>query len=303
MSIAAMFQSVRGSRLAAQTRQKTLRRHILPSPAAMSRCSRHVLPSPMPDLLRRTLLVISLLGVGALASPGTARAIRPFVTDDARVVGGGLGQVESWLRADRLALQHWVLLALGPVEPLELTVGGVHGAGFRRRGTAYVGTEYAGAGPLVQVKALILEGKPDRYPSVAASAGLIPALGSEGFAPGSLAGYGYAAVTQSFGKNDRVLLHGNVGFYVSSGARDTAISPTWGVGAQVRAFAGLHPVGELFSGDPYAASAGGAFQVGFRYIFNDTVQMDSTVGRGIWGSPPLPLWGTAGIRVVTPRLW
>ena len=58
-----------------------------------------------------------------LAAPPAA-AVRPFITDDARVVGGRTLQLETWVRADREAFQHWVLVGFGPVGPVELTLGG-----------------------------------------------------------------------------------------------------------------------------------------------------------------------------------
>jgi len=45
-----------------------------------------------------TSLILTLV---LLLIQNSAHAIRPFVTDDARVVGNRLGQVESWLVLDR----------------------------------------------------------------------------------------------------------------------------------------------------------------------------------------------------------
>jgi hypothetical protein len=50
-------------------------------------------------------------------------------------------------------------------------------------------------------------------------------------------------------------------------------------------------------------------QVGFRYIFNDQVQIDGTFGstltavEGADGHAQTEQWGTLGIRLVTPELW
>ncbi|QEK50772.1 hypothetical protein FYC62_03125 [Pedobacter aquae] len=35
--------------------------------------------------------------------------VRPFITDDARVVGERLAQLETWVRFDKEAGQHWIL--------------------------------------------------------------------------------------------------------------------------------------------------------------------------------------------------
>ena len=53
--------------------------------------------------------------------------VRPFITDDARVVGDKLAQLETWLRFDKEAGQHWIMGAYGPNKKLELAVGGVYG--------------------------------------------------------------------------------------------------------------------------------------------------------------------------------
>ncbi len=53
--------------------------------------------------------------------------VRPFITDDARVVGGHLAQLESWCRIDEASGQQWFMLAYGPSDHLELTAGGVLG--------------------------------------------------------------------------------------------------------------------------------------------------------------------------------
>jgi hypothetical protein len=80
-----------------------------------------------------------------------ARAVRPFVTDDARTVGEGRAQLETWLLLDSLVLEHNVFAAIGPVEWLELSIGATHGG-------VHSGDEsgYSFTGPIVQAKALVI---------------------------------------------------------------------------------------------------------------------------------------------------
>lgn len=40
--------------------------------------------------------------------------VRPFITDDARVVGNRLTQLESWYRQDKGGIEQWILTAYGP---------------------------------------------------------------------------------------------------------------------------------------------------------------------------------------------
>jgi hypothetical protein len=73
--------------------------------------------------------VVCLLGFFFLAER-PALGVRPFITDDERVVGRRQVQMETWARGDRHAFQHWALTSYGPIEPLELTIGTVHGVTY-----------------------------------------------------------------------------------------------------------------------------------------------------------------------------
>ena len=237
----------------------------------------------------------SAIGVVCLALFGAspAEAVRPFITDDARVVGRRQAQLESWIRGDRAALQHWSLISYGPIEPLELTIGTVHGVTYDH------GRNYSIAGPLMQVKYLLRKPSAGSWPGVAVSAGAFAPAGNGAFKPHGWDSFAYAAVTESLTEGDGVLIHGNAGFVNSSiGGRKA----TWGIGSQVRVRGGLHVVSEVFSGDPYAASSGLAFQAGFRHFVSDYIQIDATIGSGMTGQPRLPVWGTVGIRLVTAPL-
>lgn len=224
-----------------------------------------------------------------------AGAVRPFITDDARVVGEHLAQLETWVRGDPRSFQHWLLVAVGPWAPVELTIGALHGAGYEDGAPGY-GVH----GPLLQAKALLIEPRPNRWPGLAISLGATAPLGYGEFAPHSWERFAYLAVTESLFHNDRLLLHGNVGMTVvgAEHGQGSLTTLTWGMGLQLRAFAGLHLVAEVVSGDPYEPGSGGAGQAGIRYILSDRIQLDATVGSGLWGESALPVWGTAGIRMV-----
>ncbi len=227
-----------------------------------------------------------------------AYAIRPFVTDDARVVGRHCGQIETWLRADRGGFQHWALFALGPVGPVELTLGGVYGATFRDGGGRFGAT-----GPLVQGKFLLRETRFGAGPGVAVSAGGVPPWHVGEFGAPGWDGFAFVALTQALRNHERMFLHANVGVYGTTAPVSRAVSLTWGVGIQAHVVAGFNLVAEVFSGDPYDGRAGGASQAGFRYIFSDAVQVDATVGHGLWGDRVAPLWGTIGLRLASEALW
>jgi hypothetical protein len=224
----------------------------------------------------------------SLALSAPALAVRPFVTDDARVVGGRQAQAESWVRGDRSLFEHWFLAAYGPIEPLELTIGMVHGVEFLPQ------REYTAAGPLLQAKYLLRRPKSNSWPGLAVSAGAIAPAGFGPLRPEAWQRFVYAAVTESLGEGDAVLLHGNVG---AAGGR-----VTWGAGTQTRVKGGFHFVGEIFSGDPYAETTGNMVQLGFRHFFSEYIQIDGTIGTGVTGQPRASTWATIGIRLATPPL-
>jgi hypothetical protein len=228
-----------------------------------------------------------------------AYAIRPFITDDARVVGRHRLQLESWVQVDGTATQHWVLPAFGPTDRIELTIGAVHGAAYEDADK----TTYAAAGPLFQMKLLLHEPQPNRWPGVAVVGGVVTPYGYGGFAPPLLSGFTYVAVTESLGTNERVLIHANFGVHILSGLVEPHATITAGIGTQVHVVRGLHAVGEVAYSDPYGGPAGVAGQAGFRYIFNDSIQLDSTVGTGPWGEQQRPVWASMGIRIVSNPLW
>jgi hypothetical protein len=223
--------------------------------------------------------------------------VRPFITDDARVVGDRLAQIESWVRFDKESGQHWILGAYGPTENLELTIGGVYGYQAEKGR----GANFAFALPLLQAKYLVKPYHPGKGPGVAMVAGTFLPAGKGEFKPAGYGTFGFLIVTQCFGEGEKLLLHANAGanYLHINGANNTIA--TWGFGTQVNVYKGMNLVGEFFSGDPYIPGTGTAYQVGYRYFFSDLLQIDMTVGKGIAGETVMPFWFSAGVRVVTEK--
>ncbi|MCS6988480.1 MAG: transporter [Chloroherpetonaceae bacterium] len=226
-----------------------------------------------------------------LAQP--AQRVRPFITDDARVVGRRLWQLESWYRQDEGGLEQWFLFAYGPTRWLELTFGGVTGA--ERLPTT---NEFGLGIPLLQAKFLFKEYLPNELPGVGFVIGSFLPSGTGPLKPEGYGAFSYLAVTQSLGKNDDLLLHLNLGVSYIDAPRPDKRQFTWGLGAQLRMIDGFHFVGEFFSGDPYVPGSGLSYQIGFRHFFSDDFQIDGTFGKGIGGESPLPPWFSAGVRLV-----
>lgn len=256
-----------------------------------------------------------VLGGALVAAP--ARAIRPFVTDDARVVGHRLAQLETWLVLDRLVLEHNAFAAVGPTDWLELTLGVTHG-----RDHAGPDRGYSITGPVLQGKALILPAVDNGRPGAAVAAGVIPPFGTGAFPPPGWGAFVYGALTESL-LDERLLIHANLGFAVgdegstassigfTGGSRHNVRTlVTVGLGAQARVVAGLHAVTEFYYGDPYDPRTDfPAMQAGFRYVFNDHVQTDGTFGTTLMavtdagGHAQVEQWASMGVRLVTPELW
>lgn len=223
-------------------------------------------------------------------------AIRPFVTDDARVVGRRLAQLETWLVGSRDEFVHNALGAVGPTDWLEITTGFSHGV-------THTGADkgYSITGPLFQLKVLAKEAKPAALPGVAFAMGVIPPFGHGALTPEGPGAFGYTAVTQSL-LNDDLLLHANIGVTAADEKTAGVVTTTGGFGFQAHVIAGLKAVAEAYYGDPYdPLLAAAATQAGFRYVVNDNFQFDGTFGSTISGNSEQ--WWTLGIRLVSDPLW
>ncbi len=227
---------------------------------------------------------------------GVAHAIRPFVTDDARVVGARLGQVESWLVLDRQESSHNTLFAIGPTNWLEITSGFTHGGGYRS-----AEREYGVTGGLLQMKALIRETKSNNWPGVAFAAGVVPPFGSGSVTPDAVGVFGYTALSQSF-FNEDLLLHVNLGVTTIKEEMKWKQTLTAGFGFQARVKGNFHAVGEVYHGDPYDPKMRAlATQVGFRHIFSHHFQLDGTFGSTF--ERDSQQWVSVGVRIVSHELW
>ncbi len=275
----------------------------------------------MPNPTRqRAMRCAALLGVVLLAAAPALRAqpipsggvspayVRPFITDDARVVGAGLTQMEAWSRSDIETSQFWLLGATGPTRWLELTLGGV--IGVERDPVA---SQDPSAGrltyslPLIQGKILAKPYEAGRGPGLALVAGTFLPEGRGALKLPGYGTFGFAVATQALTRDwvgstrapDPPLLHVNLGvnrLWIGDAPDETVT--TWGVGTQFHVAAGAHVVAELFSGDPYVPGSSTAWQAGVRQFLNERVQLDATLGRGVAGAVPLPLWWSAGVRLV-----
>jgi len=252
-------------------------------------------------------LAAGLAAAACFLVVGNASAVRPFITDDARVVGHGNAQLETWARYDKGTFQHWIVPAIGPVDWLEATIGAVHGVALDpdRR--------YSLAAPLLQTKILFHEARPDSSPGVALILGTFLPFGFGGFESPPNA-FAYLAATQVIG-NDDLLIHANVGIAgarMDEPATDTPqelakhdrIRGSWGVATQIHLYRAANLALEVFSGDPYAEVSGGAAQGGLRFSVTPNMQIDASAGGGVWGGDArMPFWASTGLRIVRPGVF
>lgn len=248
--------------------------------------------------------LVAAVAACTLVAPD-AHAIRPFVTDDARVVGARSLQLESWAMLDRTALEHNVLLSFGPTQWMELTAGTTHGR-------VMVGEQrgYSITGPILQTKLLLLSMRDGAWPGIALAGGVLPPLGYGALTPEGWHGFGYLALTESL-LDEALMIHANLGATTGDeGDEGVKTLLTAGLGAQIKMVGELHGVVELYYGDPYDPKfASPAAQIGARYIFSEHVQMDATVGSSLVSVEGLderkePVrWATLGLRLASSPLW
>jgi len=237
-----------------------------------------------------------LLAACMLAAIATKTyAVRPFITDDGVVTGRRVFQWEGWAYFDKYSSEQWNQFTFGITDRWEVALGGVWG--YARPQPRQ--SEFSYATPLIETKILLNGYIPGKQPGIAIAIGTALPSGKGEFVPSGHNAYGFLAVTHVFDANENFTLHGNIGLnYLNTGYKDKYLS-YWGLGAQVRTYRGLHLVGEVISGDPYAPGSGLGFQAGVRYFISDNCQMDAEIGRGLSGAEKMPFWFGCGIRFVT----
>jgi hypothetical protein len=261
--------------------------------------------------VKRARRVVSLVPACALAlaalgaAPPRAHAVRPFVTDDARITDVGQLEVESWadfvIEGEEWTTSVNLLFGFTFTEWLQVIAGG--GVGVDSEG------HFTVTNPVIQPKILLVPARPDGRPGVALAAGVTLPFGTGALFEDATGFFVMAPfTTRLFG--DWLFIHANVGVrgsVRSVGGRDElSARPYWGIGFD----AGigderLRLVGEAYAGDPLeAAGADYAFQAGMRWLESDHLNLDVTFGTepgraASDGAPgPWVAWGQVGLRVL-----
>jgi hypothetical protein len=239
----------------------------------------------------------ALTALFLVAPAREAGAGRPFITDDASVVGRGALQLESWLRFSDGAVEHWVVGAIGPIAPLELSAGASLGLAESD------GWEPRLAGAAVQAKILGREPKAGGAPGVACAAGTFTPLPEGAFESNAWMPYTYLAVTEIPFASERLTLYANIGAAFHVADDDMEAGPYWALGASLQIVEHLDVFSEIFAAHPAEDLRLGGTQSGLIVAVNDNVQLDATMGGVVWGDAPPELFGTAGVKLVTNALF
>jgi len=207
-----------------------------------------------------------------------AYAVRPFVTDDARIVDYGQIETESWIESTRAQGKWNPTPALNAIASttvndwLQILMG--TGTGIDSAGNSGI------SNPLLSAKVLLKAADEQGSPGYAISYTSTFDSGRGSFQePGkvqSLVGMSTYRLIE-----DRLNIHINLGLRTDQERGQAANTrPLWGLGFDVESFSPkTRFVIEMFSGDPLTLNAPRyATQMGVRYLHNDYMQFDLISG-------------------------
>lgn len=219
--------------------------------------------------LRHALLSAALLATDA------AHAVRPMITDDARIVDAKACQLESWVKKNPDSTEIWALPACNFTGNLEFTLGEAT-------------TEAAGR---TQTTDAVVQGKI-----------LFKTMDINGWGTGLTAGtvrhphanardwYAYMPISFSF-RDDAGVVHANLGWLREGETRRNRL--TWGLGTEAQLAERTWLIAETFGQDQ-----GKPFhQLGLRHwLVPDRVQLDATYGNRNGGGER---WFSIGLRLLS----
>ncbi|MDD5170587.1 MAG: hypothetical protein PHN75_17350 [Syntrophales bacterium] len=228
--------------------------------------------------------------------PRQVWAVRPFITDDARITDKASLLWETSIRVDKERLQNLNVLSYGLAKRVEVSLNFTDGMMINdeTRGNPSI------AGPGLQVKYLFGDGVGIDFPSTALVVGATSpnGMGSATFKAPDWSEYAYLAITKALVNHPENLnMHINLGINHSE-VEGHPTTASWGIGFQIHMVEKTFLCTEVFAGDPYAITPGAIYQVGLRFFVNDKMQIDASAGHGLWGEPALRGFLGFGLRMV-----
>ncbi len=246
-----------------------------------------------------------------------SHAVRPFVTDDARIADYGQIEAESWMEVthaekafgDAPGLAS--MLGVTPLDWLEVIAGtGVARASNNR---------WAIANPVIQTKVLFTRAEQDGAPGYAFVSGATFDAGQTTLSAGGTTdetinprykqGDNYYAIGLMTYRlfDDTLQIHSNLGLRAEhQSGIGVLLRPYWGIGVDAEVLRkDIHAIAEAYAGDPLQYNAPlYAGQFGARWIYSDYVNVDLTFGAQPnmntyrQTTSAVEVWGQVGLRLL-----
>lgn len=206
-----------------------------------------------------------------------ANAVRPFVTDDARIVSKGQVEMELWPELNVVGDEHTYafqgMFGYSFTEWFELIIGS--GAGWDRRPS-----EWTFANPVIAPKFLLLAAEENSWvPGIALALGVGPNAGRGSLYDDAISRYAFLIATwRPF--DDWLNIHVNLGERAARINQVNRSQEYWGLGFDIGVIKKEYRViAEVYSGDPFEALAPEiAYQWGGRWLKSEYVNFDITMG-------------------------
>jgi len=246
-----------------------------------------------------------------------AFAVRPFVTDDARIADYGQLETESWMEVTHAEKEFGdapgfnTMIGVTPLDWLEV----IAGTGGARASNG----KWSVANPVIQTKVLFTQATEDGSPGYAFTSGATFNAGQTTLAAGATTDeainpkyklgdnyYAIGLMTQRL-FDDTVQVHANLGFRAEhQSGLGVLLRPYWGIGLDAEVLRkDIHAIAEAYAGDPLQYNAPKyAGQFGARWIYSDYVNIDLTFGAQPTMSTyrqttsAVEVWGQVGVRLL-----
>ena len=230
--------------------------------------------------------LIFLASCAAYFCPEDALAVRPFVTDDARIVYKGQLATETYagmtmVKGQKPAIEARALQGIAFTDRFELVAGGF--------GFTYQDNHTRPLDLLIQPK-YVLHSSLGAIPSLSvAAASLLPLSGNrqhwDGYAMAHVSWFLFTPEDSTDPNDNDLAIHLNLGVKTRYDAGPVTFQSKlfWAAGFEVitPVTRELRFLGEIFNGDPFSYEEKfPAFQTGFRWYKSPMVQMD-LVFRGL----------------------
>ena len=252
-----------------------------------------------------------------LGHTGPAFAVRPFVTDDARIADYGQLETESWLEVTHAEGAYGdapgfnTMIGVTPLDWLEI----IAGTGVARSSN----DKWAIANPVIQGKLLFTKAEADGTPGYAFASGATFDVGQTTLAAGATVdensnpnyklGDNYYAIGLMTYRllDDSMQVHTNFGLRAEhQSGIGLRLRPYWGVGLDMEVIReDIHAIAEAYAGDPLEYNSPlYAGQFGARWIYSDYVNVDLTFGAQPTmntyrqATSAVEVWGQIGLRLL-----